>query len=129
MLEVVELSEEAGEESIVRILLQSMVHEPESEDELTGVFVAELLFLSGKLCKCGEVMVAAEVEVEHFLDFTVHYLSEVYVVGTFLFVLITHNCNSFNRMTAFRAVDFPNAGKRQYVLLHRKALTGVNVHP
>ena len=96
MLEVVELSEEAGEESIVRILLQRMVHEPESKNELTGVFVAELLFLSGKFCKCGDVVVAAEVEVEHFLDFTVHYLSEVYVVGTFLFVLITHNCNSFN---------------------------------
>lgn len=117
MLEVVKLSEEAGEESVVRILLQCMVHEPESEDKLTGVFVAELLFLSGKFCKCGDVVVATEVEVEHFLNLTVHYLGEVYVVGTFLFVLITHNCNSFNRMTAFRAVDFPNAGKRQYVLL------------
>lgn len=96
MLEVVELSEEAGEESIVRILLQCMVHESESEDKLTGVFVAELLFLSGKFCKCGDVVVAAEVEVEHFLNLTVHYLGEVYVIGTFLFVLITHNCNSFN---------------------------------
>lgn len=88
MLEVVELAEECGEELIVGILLEGMVHEAETEHKLTGMLIAQIVFLCGILCECGKVMMTTEIEVKHFLNLSVYHLRYVYVVRELLFVMV-----------------------------------------
>lgn len=92
VLEVVELAKEFGERLFLGIFLQSVVEKPDAENELLGVLCRNGLFLLGQLGQSGEVMMAAEIEVHDFLNFTVDYFRDVEVVRTFLFVAVTiHN--------------------------------------
>ena len=88
VLEGVEGGSEVGEERIVGILLEHMVQEAYAEHELFCMLVAEVVVLFCEFYESGEVVVAAEVEAHHVLDFAVDYFSHVEVIGTFGFVAV-----------------------------------------
>ena len=65
LLEGLKLRGELCEEGIVGVLLDYVVHEAHREDELLCMFVFGEAKRFCFLCHCGDVVMAAEVEVEY----------------------------------------------------------------
>ena len=81
---------EFGEDAVVAgAFLEHVVEQADADYEFFGVFLGDVAFFVDSLNHGGEVVVAAEVEVHDFLNFTVDYFGDVEVVGAFFFVGFT----------------------------------------
>lgn len=89
-LEFFEDGVEVGEDAVVAgAFLEHVVEQADADYEFFGVFFGDVAFFVDSLNHGGEVVVAAEVEVHDFLNFTVDYFGDVEVVGAFFFVGFT----------------------------------------
>lgn len=89
-LEFFEDGVEVGEDAVVAgAFLEHVVEQADADDEFFGVFFGDVAFFVDSLNHGGEVVVATEVEVHDFLNFTVDYFGDVEVVGAFFFVGFT----------------------------------------
>ena len=96
LFELVELSEETGEESVVGIFFKGVMKQTEAENELLSMLLAEVLVCLGALGEGCQVVMAAKVEVHDFLNFTVHHFGDVEMIRTFFFwgiAITVHNSN------------------------------------
>lgn len=90
LLETVKLCKERSELLVFLILLQGMMQKTETEHELSRMFRRDVFFFLGTLCKSGEVMMTAKVEIHNFLYLTVNDFRHVDMVRTF-FLIAIHN--------------------------------------
>lgn len=98
--EFFEDGEEVGENAVVTgAFLEHVVEQADADYEFFGVFFGDVAFFVGSFYHSGEVVMATEVEVHDFLNFTVDHFGDVEVVGVFFFVGFTvavHNNISLN---------------------------------
>lgn len=94
-LEFFEDGVEVGEDAVVAgAFLEHVVEQADADYEFFGVFFGDVAFFVGSFYHGGEVVVAAEVEVHDFLNFTVDHFGDVEVVGAFFivgFTVAVHN--------------------------------------
>ena len=62
------------------------MQQSQTQYELCGVLLAQILFLLSHSGQYGQVVMAAEVEVEHFLNFTFYHFGDIEMIRTFAFV-------------------------------------------
>lgn len=90
MFEIVKLSQERLEIGIVGIFFQCVMQQADTEHKLTRVFLRHTLFLLGKACQSGEVVVTAKIKTHHFLNLSINHFGNIEMVRTFFFVTV-HN--------------------------------------
>lgn len=99
LLEFLEDRIEIGEDiAVACAFLQDMVKQAHANYEFFGVFFGDIALGGYFLGHCSQIVVAAEVEVHHFLNLAVYYFGNVEMVGTFFFVAVTitvHNSLCF----------------------------------